>query len=71
MNEKLTLNLGLRFECENGIKEQQDRAMLWFDPTAAVSIAAAAQAAYAAILSPKCRQPVQRPGRIVCGHPGV
>ena len=48
VNERLTLNMGLRFEYENGIKEQQDRAMLWFDPTAAVTIAAAAQAAYAA-----------------------
>lgn len=43
----LTLTFGLRFEYENGIKEQQDRAMLWFDPAAQVSIAAAAEAAYA------------------------
>ena len=35
MNRNLTLNFGLRFEWENGIKEQQDRAMLWFDPNAA------------------------------------
>ena len=32
--ENLTLNIGLRFEYQNGIKEQQDRAMLWFDPNA-------------------------------------
>jgi hypothetical protein len=48
VSRNLTLNIGLRFEYENGIKEQQNRALLWFDPEAQVSIAAAAQAAYAA-----------------------
>jgi hypothetical protein len=48
VNRNLTVNLGFRFEYENGIKEAQDRAMLWFDPNAQVSITAAAQAAYAA-----------------------
>jgi hypothetical protein len=48
VTQNLTLNLGLRFEYENGIKEQQNRAMLWFDPNATVTIASAAQAAYAA-----------------------
>ena len=43
----LTLNFGLRFEHENGIKEKDDRMALWFDPNADVSIAAAAEAAYA------------------------
>ena len=43
----LTLNFGLRFEHENGIKEKDDRMALWFDPNAEVSIAAAAEAAYA------------------------
>ena len=72
VNERLTLNMGLRFEYQNGIKEQQDRAMLWFDPTAAVTIAAAAQAAYAANPLPNSRQPVQGPGRIgLRGHSGV
>jgi hypothetical protein len=47
VTRNLTVNLGLRFEYENGIKESQNRALLWFDPDAAVSIAAAAQAAYA------------------------
>ena len=47
VTRNLTVNLGLRFEYENGIKESQDRALLWFDPDAAVSIAAAARAAYA------------------------
>lgn len=48
VSQNLTINVGLRFEYENGIKEQQDRALLWFDPLAPVSIAAVAEAAYAA-----------------------
>jgi hypothetical protein len=44
----LTLTFGLRFEYENGIKEVKDRMLLWFDPLAEVSIAAGAEAAYAA-----------------------
>src|SRR5687767_6969918 len=43
----LTLNFGLRFEYENGIKEVKDRMALWFDPQAEVSIGPAAEAAYA------------------------
>lgn len=48
VSRNLTLNIGLRFEWENGIKEVKDRALLWFDPKAQNSIVAAAQAAYAA-----------------------
>ena len=47
VGRNLTVNLGLRFEWENGIKEAQDRSLLWFDPDAQLSIAAAAEAAYA------------------------
>jgi hypothetical protein len=47
LTRNLTVNLGLRFEYENGIKEAQNRAMLWFDPNAEVSIAQIAEAAYA------------------------
>jgi hypothetical protein len=43
----LTLNFGLRFEYENGIKEKDNRMVVWFDPQAEVSIAGAAEAAYA------------------------
>src|SRR4029079_3643535 len=43
-NHNLTVNVGLRVEWENGIKEQQNRALLWFDPNAPLKIAAAAQA---------------------------
>ena len=35
VRRNLTVNVGLRFEYENGIKEQQDRTLLWFDPEAA------------------------------------
>src|SRR5690349_25126529 len=48
VGQNLTLNIGLRFEWENGIKELKNRALLWFDPNAPVSIAGIAQAAYAA-----------------------
>jgi hypothetical protein len=48
LTRNLTVNLGLRFEYENGIKETNNRALLWFDPDAAVSIASIAEAAYAA-----------------------
>ncbi len=47
-SRNLTLNFGLRFEYENGIKEQQDRMLLWFDPNAEVSIASIAETRYAA-----------------------
>ena len=72
VNERLTLNMGLRFEYENGIKEQQDRAMLWFDPTAAVTIAAAAQAAYAANPLPElpASQFRVQGGSVYAGTPG-
>jgi hypothetical protein len=48
VGRNLTLNLGLRFEYENGIKEVRDRSLLWFDPEAEVSIASIAAARYAA-----------------------
>src|SRR5688500_19858834 len=47
VTRNLTENLGLRFEYENGIKESQNRALVRFDPDAPVTVAAAAQAAYA------------------------
>jgi len=47
LGRNLTINAGLRFERENGIKEEQNHALLWFDPNAPVSIAAIAQQKYA------------------------
>jgi hypothetical protein len=44
----LTLNVGLRFEYENGIRETDNRAITWFDPDADQTIAAIAESAYAA-----------------------
>jgi hypothetical protein len=68
----LTLTFGLRFEYENGIKEQQNRAMLWFDPAADVSIAAAARAAYAANPIPEVpvSQFIVQGGSVYAGTPG-
>jgi len=45
---RLTLNTGLRFEYENGIREQGNRMIVGFDPAAQLAITQAAQAAYAA-----------------------
>lgn len=42
----LTLTYGLRFEYENGVREQRNRMLAWFDPTADVAIAEMARAAY-------------------------
>ena len=72
MNRNLTVNLGLRFEYENGIKESQNRAMLWFDPNAEVTIAAAAEAAYAR--NPQAQVPASQfnvqGGSVYAGTPG-
>ena len=43
----LTLNFGLRFEYEGGIKESEDRWLTEFDPAAGLAITDLAQAAYA------------------------
>jgi hypothetical protein len=48
LSSRLTLNLGLRFEHENGITERYDRQLTNFDPSAELPISAAAEAAYAA-----------------------
>jgi hypothetical protein len=50
---KLTLNLGLRGEYELGYTERYNRMIAGFDPNAALPIAAAAQAAYAAAPIPE------------------
>jgi hypothetical protein len=47
VGQNLTLNMGLRFEYENGIKERSNRALLTFDPEAELAISALAEAAYA------------------------
>ena len=47
LSEKLTLNLGIRYEYETPITERYDRNIKGFDPTLVSPVAAPAQAAYA------------------------
>ena len=54
----LTLNFGLRYEFEDGIKESEDRWITEFDPNAQLAITQLAQAAYAR--SPIPQVPVER-----------
>jgi hypothetical protein len=72
VNRNLTVNLGLRFEYENGIKEVANRSLLWFDPNAESAIAAVAKAAYAA--NPQAGFPASqfdvRGGTVYAGTPG-
>jgi hypothetical protein len=46
VSPKLTLNLGLRYELETGLREAQGRVLTGFDPTAASPLRAAALANY-------------------------
>ena len=48
VNQRLTLNLGLRYELEGGTTERYNRNVRGFDPNASSPIEAAAKAAYAA-----------------------
>jgi hypothetical protein len=72
VSRNLTLNFGLRFEYEIGIKEKDNRMVLWFDPQADLSIAAAAEAAYAR--NPIPEVPVSQfnvqGGAVYAGAPG-
>ena len=72
VNRNLTLNIGLRFEYENGIREKQNRALLWFDPEAPVAIAPEAQAAYARNPLPQvpASQFLVKGGTVYAGSPG-
>ncbi len=47
VTDRLTVNLGLRYEYEGATTDSQNRNVRGFDPTAAVTIDAAARAAYA------------------------
>ena len=48
IGDNLTLNAGLRFEYENGIREKADQMLVGLDPDAMTSISQAAEAAYLA-----------------------
>jgi hypothetical protein len=69
----LTLNFGLRFEYEDGIRETSDRWLTEFDPEARLAITDAAQAAYAR--SPIPQLPVSAfrvlGGSVYAGAPGA
>lgn len=69
----LTLNLGLRFEYENGITESEDRWITEFDPNAVLAITDLAQAAYAR--NPIPQVPVSEfrvlGGSVYAGDPGA
>ncbi len=53
VTDRLTLNLGLRYDYEGATTETQNRNTREFDAAAAISIAAAARAAYAAAPIPE------------------
>jgi hypothetical protein len=48
LGRNLTVNAGLRFEYEDGIREQDNRMLVGFDPNAVLSITQGAEAAYRA-----------------------
>ena len=48
ITDRLTLNLGLRYEYESATTDSSNRNVRGFDPAAAIAIGAAARAAYAA-----------------------
>jgi hypothetical protein len=48
VSDRLTINLGLRYEYEGATRDSENRNVRGFDPTAAISIESAVKAAYAA-----------------------
>src|SRR5688572_16897767 len=72
VNENLTLNVGLRMEWENGVKEDDNAMVTDFDPEAKLAISDAAEAAYAR--SPLAQLPASqfrvRGGPIYASAPG-
>ncbi|HKY20343.1 MAG TPA: hypothetical protein VJM31_03915, partial [Vicinamibacterales bacterium] len=73
LTQNLTLNLGLRYEFEDGITETDDRWITEFDPNAQLAITQLAQEAYAR--SPIPQVPVGqfsvRGGSLYAGAPGA
>ena len=72
LSENLTLNLGLRLEWENGIKEDDNAMVTDFDPDAKLAISDLAEAAYAR--SPLAQLPASqfrvRGGPVYASAPG-
>ena len=73
LSQNLTLNLGLRYEFENGITEAEDRWITEFNPSEQLSITQLAQEAYAR--SPIPQVPVSAfsvlGGSVYAGAPGA
>jgi hypothetical protein len=73
LTQNLTLNLGLRYEYEDGIKEAEDRWITEFNPSEQLAITQLAQAAYAR--SPIPQVPVSAfsvlGGSLYAGAPGA
>src|SRR5687767_5707041 len=69
----LTLNFGLRYEFEDGIRESEDRWLTEFDPDARLAITDAAQAAYGRNPIPQLPVSAFRVlgGSVYAGAPGV
>jgi len=61
VSDKLTINLGVRFEYEGATSDSLNRNVRGFDPDASISIAAAARAAYAANPIPELAPSVFNP----------
>jgi carboxypeptidase family protein/TonB-dependent receptor-like protein len=73
VSPRLSINLGVRVERETGFHERFNRALVNFDPDAELPIAAAAQAAYAAVALPEepADQFVVRGGAVYLGQNGI
>ena len=56
VNNKLTLNLGLRYELETALVERNDKSVSGFDPDYVQPVEAAAQARYAALNDAQLKQ---------------
>ncbi len=73
LTPKLTLNVGLRLEYENGVTERYNRQLTSFDPRAQLPITQAAQAAYA--VRPLPERPAAdfrvAGGSLYAGHEGA
>ncbi len=62
VSQRLTLNLGLRWEFEGPLTERFDRSVRGFDPSIVMPFEAAAQAAYAGVALPEKPQLTTRGG---------
>jgi hypothetical protein len=71
VSSRLTINVGVRYEVEDGFVEQQNRMLANFDAAATLPITAAAQAAYAANPVPGQSTIDVRGGALYAGRSGT